>query len=204
MAVITISRQIGAGGWTLGERLAERLGYRYVDEVMIREVADKIGVTVEDISAFEKDGATKLMKFLDKMVSRNFINRLISEKYGYVDEERYVGVVAAIIKELHEQGDVVIVGRAGQYILKGQEGVWRILLVDEYKKRLRFVIDNYKLNEAEAERLIKTKDRIRTNFLSFFAEKERHDDPRSYDLAINMENMTFEKAEEVILTLIAC
>lgn len=203
MAVITISRQIGAGGWTLGERLVERLGYRYVDEVMIREVADKIGVTVADISAFEKDGATKLMKFLDKMVSRNFINRLISEKYGYVEEERYVGVVTAIIKELYEQGDVVIVGRAGQYILKGHEGVWHILLVDDFKNRVRFVTDNYKMNESEAERLVKTRDRIRTNFLSFFADKECHDDPRSYDLAINMGNMTFEKAEEVILTLIA-
>ena len=201
MAVITISRQIGAGGWTLGERLAERLGYRYVDEIMIREVADKIGVTVEDISAFEKEGATKLMKFLDKMVSRDFINRLISEKYGYVDEARYVGVVTAIIKELYDQGDVVIVGRAGQYILKDHEGVWRILLVDDFKRRVRFIMENYGMSEPDAERLIKTKDRIRHNFLSFFAEKEDHDDPRSYDLAINMEHMTFEKAEEVILNL---
>ncbi len=201
MAVITISRQIGAGGWTLGERLAERLDYRYVDEVMIRQVADKVGVTAEDISAFEKDGATKLMKFLDKMVSRDFINRLISDKYGYVEEERYVGVVTAIIKELYEEGNAVIVGRAGQYILKGHEGVWHILLVDDLKKRVRFIMENYKMTESDAEKLIRKKDRIRTNFLSFFAEKTFHDDPRSYDLAINMEHITLAKAEGVILNI---
>lgn len=201
MAVITISRQIGAGGWTLGKRLAKRLGYRYVNEFIIKDVADKVGVTPEDISAFEKDGATRLMKFLDRMVSREFINRLITEKYGYVDEERYLGVVTAIVKELYEQGDAVIVGRGGQYILKGLDNVWRILLVDDVKNRIRFVMKTYKLSEAEAEKTVRSRDRIRTNFLSFFADKELHDDPQSYDLVINMENVTLEKAEDLILHL---
>jgi cytidylate kinase len=203
MAVITISRQIGSGGWTLGKSLAKRLEYRYVDEVMIKEVADKVGVTPEAIHAFEKDGATKLMKFLDRMVSKDFINRLISDRYGYVDEERYVGVVTAIIRELYERGNVIIVGRAGQYILKDCANAWRILLVDGLKNRIRFVKDTYNLTETDAEKLIKSRDRIRTNFLSFFADRASHDDPRSYDLAINMENMDIGKAEELILNLIS-
>lgn len=203
MAVITISRQIGAGGWTLGKKLSKRLGYRFVDEMMIKEVADKVGVSSDSIRSFEKDGATKLMKFLDKIVSKDFINRIISDKYGYVDEERYVDVVTAIIKGLYEQGDAVIVGRAGQYILADCEDVWRILLVDDLENRIRFVSDNYGLKEAEAERFIKAKDKTRTNFLSFFADKERHDDPRSYDLSVNMANIPLEKAEELILRLVS-
>ena len=71
MAVITISRQIGAGGWTLGKRLSKRLGYRYVNEGMIIEVARKVGVSSGDVRAFEKEGATKLMRLIDRMVSRN-------------------------------------------------------------------------------------------------------------------------------------
>ena len=203
MAVITISRQIGAGGWTMGRNVARELGYRYVDEVMIREVADKVGVTPECISAFEKDGATKLMKFLDRIVSRDFINRLISEKYGYVDEECYVGVITAIIKELYEHGNAVIVGRAGQYILKGLENVWRILLVDDLKRRIQFVAETYKLSVADAEKTVRTRDRIRTNFLSFFADKEYHDNPCSYDLVINMENVSMKKAEDLIVHLVS-
>ena len=203
MTVITISRQIGAGGWTLGERLAKRLSYHYVDEIMIREIADKVGVTAEDISAFEKEGATWLMKFLDKIVSKNFISRHISDKYGYVDEERYVGVVTAIIKGLYHKGNVVIVGRAGQYILKGYENVRHVLLIDNLKNRIRFVAEKYNVSDSDAEKIIKTRDRIRSNFLSFFAEKQYHDDPRSYDLVINMENITMERAETLVLDLIA-
>lgn len=202
MTVITISRQIGAGGWTLGERLAKRLSYQYVDDIMIREIADKIGVTAESISAFEKDGATRLMKFLDKMVSKDFIRRHISDKYGYVDEEQYVGVITAIIKGLYDQGNVVIVGRAGQYILKGHENVRHVLLINNLKNRIRFVVEKYNVSDSEAERIIKSMDRIRSNFLSFFAEKQYHDDPRCYDLAINMENISMEKAEALVLDLI--
>lgn len=203
MAVITISRQIGAGGWTLGERLAEKLSYRYIDEFIISEVAEKIGVTAEAISAFEKEGSTKLMKFLDKVVSKDFISRHISDKYGYVDEEKYVGVVSAIIRELYDQGNAVIVGRAGQFILKEGKDVWRFLLVDELKNRIRFITEKYRVTESDAEKLIKTRDRIRTNFLSFFADKQYHNDPRSYDLVINMEHLTMEKVEKLVLDLIA-
>ncbi|MBN2124435.1 MAG: cytidylate kinase-like family protein [Deltaproteobacteria bacterium] len=199
MAVITISRQIGAGGWTLGQRLARRLGYRYVDERMIKEVADKIGVTPEHVQAFEKEGKSKLNKILDMVVSRNFIDR----QYGFMDERRYVDVVRAIIRGLYEQGNVVIVGRGGQYILKGSPNLWRLLLVDDLTNRIRFITNSYKMTDAEAEDFIKNRDRIRTNFLSFFADKSSHDDPRSYDLALNMENIDMGKAERLVLDLIA-
>jgi len=202
MAVITVSRLFGAGGWTLGQRLAKTLGYRYVDERMINEIAEKIGVTKECIRAFEQEGATRLNKFLDMVVSRNFIDRHVSNKSGYVDEKRYTGAVEAILHELHKQDNVVIVGRAGQYILKGFKGVWRIFLVDNMEDRIRMVSKTHKVSESDAERLIRTKDRIRTNFLSFFADPSTHEDPRSYDLTLNMEHISLEKAERLILTLL--
>ncbi|MBN2124056.1 MAG: cytidylate kinase-like family protein [Deltaproteobacteria bacterium] len=202
MAVITISRQIGAGGWTLGNRVAKRLDYRYVDEVIIKEVAEKIGVTRESVRAFEKEGATRLMRFLDKVVSWDFIERLISDKYGYVDEKRYVDVVKAIMKELYAKGNMVIVGRAGQYILKDLDNHWRVLLVDEFEHRIYFVMDTYNLTREQAEKFIRSRDQMRANFLTFFAPRESHDDPRSYDLAINMERVGMEKAEELIVGLI--
>jgi cytidylate kinase len=201
MAVVTISRQIGAGGWTLGQRLAKRLGYRYVDEGMIQQVADKVGVSPEDVRAFEKDGATKLMKFLDRVVSKDFIQRLLSDRHVYMDEKRYVGVVTAIIKELHAQGNVVIVGRGGQYILKGNDDVWKILLVDDPERRVLSMMDIHGMKRDEAEKYIRIRDQIRTRFLGFFADVESHDDPRSYDIVINMERVGMQKAEDIIVGL---
>jgi cytidylate kinase len=69
MAVITISRQFGAGGTTLGARLSKRLNYRYVNDELIREVARNVGVSSRQVQSFEKRGTSKLMKLLDKIVS---------------------------------------------------------------------------------------------------------------------------------------
>lgn len=203
MAVITISRQFGAGGMTLGEILAKRLGYRYVNQAIIKEVAKKAKVSSGQVRAFEKEGATKLMKMLDKFVSRDFIDRLVSDKYGYVDEKSYVDVVQAIVKGLYKEGNVIIIGRGSQYILKGCKDAWHILLVEELKGRIRFMTERYGLTEEEAEKAIRRADLIRTRFLSCFADKASHDDPQSYDLVINMNRLSLEKAEELVITLIS-
>jgi cytidylate kinase len=203
MAVITISRQFGAGGMSLGEILAKRLGYRYVNQAIIKEVAKKAKVSSDQVRAFEKAGTTKLMKMLDKFVSRDFIDRLVSDKYGYVDEKSYVDVVKAIVKGLYKEGNVIIIGRGSQYILKGCEDAWHILLVEELKGRIRFITERYGLTEEEAEKAIRRADQIRTSFLSCFADKASHDDPQSYDLVINMNRLSLEKAEELVMTLIS-
>ncbi len=64
MAVITISRQVGAGGVTLGQRLAKRLGYRYVDNEIIEQVAEKVRVSSDEVRGFEKSGFIGLMEFI--------------------------------------------------------------------------------------------------------------------------------------------
>jgi cytidylate kinase len=203
MAVITVSRQFGAGGLTLGERLAKRRGYRYVNEEMIREVAKRAGASPDQIQAFEKSGATSLMRFLDRVVSADYINRLISDRYAYVDEKKYVELVRAIIEELYEQGNVVIIGRGSQYILIGCGDAWHLLLVADLRHRIRFMMDKYHLTEKTAEKTIKRAEEIRSRFLSFFADKESHDDPLSYDLILNMSRLTIEKAEELVVRLIS-
>ena len=203
MAVITISRQFGAGGRTLGERLAKRLEYQYINEDMIREVAKKVCVSAKQVRAFEKEGGSKLMKFLDTIVSRAYIDRLVSEKYGFIDEKSYVPAVRAVIQELYEQGNVVIIGRGSQYILQGCENAWHLLLVGELKNRIRFMMDKYQLTEKDAERAIKRADQIRSGFLCLFSDKESHDDPRWYDLVLNMNRVSMEKAEDLVVELVS-
>jgi cytidylate kinase len=203
MAVITISRQFGAGGRTLGETLAKRLGYRFVNEDMIRDVAKKVGVSSKQVRAFEKDGGSKLLKFMDTIVSRGFIDRLVSEKYGYVDDKSYVPVVKALIEEIYEKGNAVIIGRGSQYILKDHENTLHLLLVADLEHRIRFMMDKYKLSEDNAQKVIKRADQIRANFLCLFSEKASHNDPLSYDLVVNMNRVNMEKAIEIVVGLVS-
>ena len=203
MAVITISRQFGAGAWTLGERLSNRLGYGCVNEDVIREVAKKLKVSSEAIQSFEKEGASRLMKFIDKMISGDFIARLITDKYGYVNEKKYVDVVRLIIEELYGKGDMIIIGRGGQFILRGRKNTRHLLLVQKLESRILFMMDRYGLTRSEAEKAIRQRDQIRDSFLSFFADAEYKDDPVLYDLVINMDLVSMDRAEELVVSLVS-
>ncbi len=204
MATITISRQFGAGGRTFGEKLAKRLGYYYADDVMVKEVAQRMNVSSKAVRGFEKEGASNLMKILDKFISKEYIDRLISEKHGHVYEEKYVESVRSIVRGLHEQGNVVIVGRGSQYILQDEKNVIHVLLVKGLDDRVRFITENYMIrNEEEARRIINRADKIRENFLSFFSNNESHDNPLLYDLTLNMNRINMDQALKLMVDLIS-
>jgi CMP/dCMP kinase len=200
MATITISRHFGAGGATLGSRLAKRLGYRYVDDELIKEVATKTGVAASQVRTFEKSGASKLMKLLDWVVSPEFIERHTAEKTR-LSEERYVEEIKAIIHGLHEKGNVVIIGRGANYALKGYPNTMHVLLVADPDHRVHFLCEKYKMTKYEAESAVKRADMIRNRFLNCFSPEGYHDDPLLYTIILNMNDVTVDRAEDILVSL---
>ena len=203
MATITISRQFGAGGRTLGEKLAERLGYNFVDELMVKEVARRMNVSSRQVEGFEKEGASNLMKILDKVISKDYINRLISDKHGYVYEQKYVDSIRSIVQGLYNEGDVVIIGRGSQYILQNEPNAYHILLVGELEERIAFLTEKYNIkSQDEARKTVNRIDKNREKFLSFFSDSDSHDNPLYYDLTINTKKVSLNKAADLIINMI--
>lgn len=200
MATITISRHFGAGGTTLGSRVAKKLGYRYVEDELIKEVAKKTGVAASQVRTFEKSGTSKLMKLLDWVVSPEFIDRHTSEKTR-LTEELYVEEIKEILQGLHQKGNVVILGRGANYALKGYPGTIHVLLVADMEYRVRYVRDKYKMTKYEAESAVKRADMIRIRFLNCFSPEGHHDDPLLYTVILNMNDVTVERAEEILISL---
>ena len=203
MAVLSISRQFGAGGWVLGKRLGKRLEYRYVDESMIQEVARKGKISSGRVRVFEKSETSRLLKFLDKMIIADYVDRFVSDKHGRLDEKGYVEMVRSIFNELHEKGDVMIIGRGGQYILKGYPNTYHILLVGDLERRIRFIMETHQLTENRAKTMMKKKEQQRDQVLRLFSDDEFHDDPIHYDLVINTSRVSLKKAEILIFNLVS-
>lgn len=201
MAVITISRNFGAGGITLGDRLAKDLGYRLVNDQLIREVADSVGVSCEQIECFEERGTSKLDRLLNLIVSPKFLERH-ADKHGYVYEKAYVDEVKSVIVNLYEKGDCVIIGRGGNITLQGYPGTVHVLLVADDEHRRRFLMSKYKMTESQADKAIKRADMIRRRFLDCFDPESSHDDPRLYTIVLNMNHLTMDKAVEIVKSLI--
>ncbi|RLB10560.1 MAG: hypothetical protein DRG27_02785 [Deltaproteobacteria bacterium] len=201
MATITISRRFGAGGATLGARIAKRLGYRYLNDELVKEVAQQVGASVKDVASIEKRRKpSRLMSFLEKVVKVDIIER--KRKHKPVDVKEYIEGIKEVILKQYEQGNCVIIGRGSHYILQNKPDAIHILLVASKRFRIKFLMDNYGLREDQAERAVERADLIRADFLYYFSQRENHDDPILYTLCLNMDRLSFDEAEDLVVNLV--
>ncbi|MBW2170320.1 MAG: cytidylate kinase-like family protein [Deltaproteobacteria bacterium] len=176
MAVITITRQFGAGGWTLGNAVANRLGYKFVSRGIINKMAKEANVSVKWVSSVEKEAGDWLMRFMSKLVSSNFIERHIGEARSDFDENKYVSFLKRLIPAIAAQDNVVILGRGSHYILPDDPKTIKILLVADLEDRIAFT-----------EKKLDPRD---------------PDDPGLYRVTINISKVRLEQAEEIIVGMV--
>jgi len=202
MSVITISRQFGAGGKTLGEMLAKRLNYIFVDYEIIQLVAKHAKVSTNWVESIEKEAGGKLMKFMSGLVRKSFIERIVGDERGYIDEEIYVDLLQKIITQIADEANAVILGRGGQYILRDRPAVFHILLIAEKADRVRFMETHYNLSPAQALQSVNREDKRRLNLYRKFG-KENYDQPNLYHLVLNMSKLELDQAFELVCEMVS-
>ncbi|MBW1696786.1 MAG: cytidylate kinase family protein [Deltaproteobacteria bacterium] len=92
MSVITISRQFGAGGKTIGEMVSRKLGYLFFDDQIIQMIAARARVSPGWVKSIEREAGGMLQKFILSVGRKSFAER-ISEEGGYIDEEIYIDLL---------------------------------------------------------------------------------------------------------------
>ena len=201
MAVITISRQFGAGGITLGKLVAKKFGYTFADTEVLKMVAEMANVSTHFVETVEKEAGGKFSKFISKTVSRPLVDRILKNEHGYIDEEIYLDYLVLIIAQMADDGDVVILGRGSQYILNDHPDAHHILLIDTFENRVRFMQKNYDLSPGRAAQVVKNEDKRRFNLYKKLGKAD-YDNPELYHLVLNMNRVPLEKALEIITDLV--
>ena len=201
MAVITISRQFGAGGKTLGKMVAKELGYTFADQQIIQKIAETANVSPHWVESIEKEAGTRLTKVIDHVVSMRWIDRVLKEERGYIDEEIYLDYLVVIISQVAEEGNAIIIGRGSQYILDDHPDAWHVLLVDEVENRVKFMMENYDLSGKEAEKIVTKEDKRRMSFYGKLGKAD-FDNPGLYHLVLNMGRLSMEKALQLVLQMV--
>ncbi|HHC25733.1 MAG TPA: cytidylate kinase-like family protein [Desulfobacterales bacterium] len=201
MAVITVSRQFGAGGKTLGKMISSKMEYSLVDNEIIQMVATKAKVSTNWVESIEKEAGGKFLKFISGVVPKSLVDRVLDDKRGYIDEEIYVDSLRTIISKIADEGNTIIIGRGGQYILKDRENAFHLLLIGEKDDRVKFMESHYDLTTRQATQAVEMDDKRRINLYRKFGKKD-YDHPDLYHLVLNMSKVSLEAACEVVCKLV--
>jgi cytidylate kinase len=201
MAVITISRQFGAGGITLGKMIAEKFGYTFADTEIIKMVAEMANVSTHFVETVEREAGGKFSKFISKTVSKPLVERILKDERGYIDEEIYLDYLVLIIAQMGDDGDVVILGRGSQYILNDHPDAYHVLLIDTFENRVRFIQKNYELSQGRASQAVKNEDKRRFNLYKKLGKTD-YDNPDLYHLVLNMARIRLDKALQLVTNLV--
>ena len=147
MKIITIGREYGSGGRTIGKLVADKLGIPYYDRELVDKAAKHSGLAVE---AIEEN---------DQVVTRSFLYDLaIGTSYGYVNSsgvpldlntQVFLAQREAILE--FSQKPCVIVGRCADYILRDREDVLKVFNYADRKARLQRIVREYGEDPAKAE-----------------------------------------------------
>lgn len=203
--VITISREIGSGGRTVGRKLAERLGVRYSDKQLIRALKEKFDLTVSGIEKLKGEKKNWLADFIQLVAPVPKASSFTDTDSKYLQEFRQDVTVQDVYKAEREilngiadEGSCVIAGRLGFFVLKDRPDKVDIFITASREKRIERVMRKQDLSREQAEALIESVDETRDNYVRRYTGVTRYD-ARNYDLVLNMDHLTEDEAVNLIL-----
>jgi cytidylate kinase len=202
MAVLTISRQFGAGGKTLAQLVSKALDYPLADEEIIERLAETAQTTPDGIQRFEAEEDAHQRQAREAAASRHFIERIFDTKRNYMDGQRYVELLREIIPQIARKGNLIILGRGAQFILKDYGDDYHVLLVAEEVERIRFIQEHYALDAHEARQAVIKQGKRRQKLMKLF-NREDCDQPLHYDLVLNMSKTRMETAVDLVCALVS-
>lgn len=187
--VITISREFGSGGRTIGKLVAEKLGIPCYDAELIERIAQKSGYTSEYIQKEEEGSA-------NGWFSNVFTNRSM----GLTNQDRIWESQSEVIIQLVENGPCVIVGRCADYVLQNKADCLNVFIHASMEKRAERIISEYGEREESPEKRIREKDKRRAAYHRFYTDM-KWGDAKNYHLCLNSGELGIEKCVELIAQL---
>jgi len=200
MGVITISRELGSRGTEIAHMVAEKLGYECLDRELIAAIAKEAGVEEVQVSDKE-DKATARPRIVGPEMTaffrrQQYASRRPREALG---DQAYLELVRKVIRERAERGDVVVLGRGGQMVLRDWPGALHVHITAPLEVRTARVAEERGISRQLAERLVRESDRRKRDYIRHFYNNADWRNPRYYHLIIDTGRISPEVAAEIIV-----
>ena len=197
--VITINRELGSGGRTIGRKLAEKLDVGFYDKTLIRELTEKFNLTVEEVEKMKGNSRSWWINFVNKISVTP--TGQVPAKLDIPTTEEMFKVETGILKGIADTASCVVAGRSGFYVFRDEPNSMSILIQASMPFRIERVMRKQNLTEDEARKTIEKVDKMRENYVQKYTKTSRYD-TRNYDLVISADGKTEDEIVELIMEYI--
>jgi len=188
MAIIVVSHQMGAGGPEVGRAVAQRLGYRYVDQELLLDAVRRYGLAEEKLSHLDESKPTLFERF-------------------DTETRHHITVLQTTLLELAELDNAVFMRGGGQWLLRGAAHVLRIRLIAPFEHRVKQWIKRVAEmtgetpNQRAAADFVRRDDSEKSGRMRYLYEVDIAD-PMLYELIVNTEKLKYEAVVEMVEGLV--
>lgn len=201
--VITINRELGSGGRTVGRKLAEKLDVPFYDKALIQQLKEKYGLSTEEIERLKGQQHNwwadfkRTLKLMPMYAAPNYFSGPVDTPDFLITDDIFKAETE-ILKAIADDGSCVIAGRSGFYIFKDHPNHLSILIQASMEHRIKRLMTRQAITEDEAREIIDTVDKGRERYVNKYTGTSRYD-TRNYDLVINIDHHTEDEVVEIIL-----
>lgn len=211
--VVTINRELGSGGRTVGRMLAEKLGVEFYDKALIEALQKKYNLNIEQIEKLKGQNHAWWAEFARSMFGVD----LGVPNYGKMNAMYYLAVMdftdvkptskevfeseTEILKGIAEAESCVVAGRSGFYVFRDHPNHLNVFIQASMPYRVERVMRKQQITEEEAVKTIKKVDKMRENYVKKYTGLSRYD-TRNYDLVISADGKSEEQIVDIIMKYI--
>ncbi|MDD3278361.1 MAG: cytidylate kinase-like family protein [Lachnospiraceae bacterium] len=195
--VITIARQYGSGGKTIGQMIAKELNIPFYDRDILRLASDESGINEALFARLdEKLGRTNLFHVSKDVYEGELIP---PDSDDFVSAKNLFNYQAKVIKGLAQTESCVIVGRGADFILEDYPNAMSVFVHASREFCLNAAMERNSMTIKEMEKYIAKTDKYRGDYYKYYTGHE-WTDARNYDLCLNSGKLGFEKCMQEILS----
>lgn len=189
--IITISREFGSGGRTIGRETAAKLGIPCYDQELIEKIAKESGLTREYVA--ERGEYSAHSSFLGSAWAER-------DRNGHSLQDDLWAVQFKVIQDLASQGPCVIVGRCADYILRDEADCLTVFIHSDMEHRAKRIVEQYGERSDAPEKRLKDKDKRRAAYYQFYTDR-KWGTVQNYHIALDSGVLGIEQCVDLLVEI---
>ena len=183
--IISVGREFGSGGRYIAEQLSKRFDIPLYDRHLITEIAQKTGMTEEQVNKYNEAPKIKILSRTVNGYSNSIEDNIAEMQFDIID------------KKAKDGESFVVVGRCSETKLKEYPALVSLFILGDMDKKIKRVMEIYELNEEDAKKFITKKDKKRKRYHNYHCQG-KWGDSRLYDLSINSSKLGIDKTIDIL------